>query len=71
VEGPALLVTNKTLRHANIVHPMSQRRDMGHPVICGWSDLGHPPIIVDQQRLGGNLRSTVAMHSTEPGFSSR
>jgi len=38
-----LLVTNKTLRHANIVHPMSQKRDMGHPFICGWSDLGHPP----------------------------
>src|ERR1035438_213784 len=45
VEGPALLVTNKTLRHANIVHPMSQKRDMGHPLICGWSDLGHLPAL--------------------------
>jgi hypothetical protein len=43
VEGPALLVTNKTLRHANIVHPMSQKRDMGHPLICRWSNLGHLP----------------------------
>jgi hypothetical protein len=29
------LITNKPLRHANILHPMSQKRDMGHPIIQG------------------------------------
>jgi hypothetical protein len=23
--------------------PRSQKRDLGHPIIFGWSDLGHPP----------------------------
>lgn len=31
VETAALLITNKPLRHASILHPMSQKRDMGHP----------------------------------------
>ena len=24
--------------------PMSEKRDMGHPFICGWSDVGHRPV---------------------------
>ena len=24
--------------------PMSQKRDMGHPFFCGWSDVGHRPV---------------------------
>ena len=27
---------------------MSQNRDMGHPIIFGWSDLGHPPGLRDR-----------------------
>jgi len=30
VETAGLLVTNQALRHANILHPVSQKPDMGH-----------------------------------------
>jgi hypothetical protein len=43
VEAPASLVANKPLRHANILHPMSQNRDMGHPFPLRLADPGHPP----------------------------
>ena len=31
--------------------PRSQGRDLGHPFIFGWSDMGHPP--VGQAGAGG------------------
>jgi len=43
VKAAGLPITYLAFRHPNILHPMSQTRDMGHPFISGWSDLGHPP----------------------------
>jgi hypothetical protein len=34
----------------DLLHPMSQNRDMGHPVSCGWSDVCHPPVIEREAR---------------------
>jgi hypothetical protein len=42
VKTSALLITDKSLRHPNILHPRSLR-DLGHPIIYGWSDLDDPP----------------------------
>ena len=33
VQAAALLVTNESLCHAHIAHPMSQNRDIVHPAI--------------------------------------
>ena len=46
MHAAGLLVTNKALRHADILHPRSQNRDLGHPrffVVLKFRDLGHPP----------------------------
>ena len=46
VETTALLIADQALRHANIVHPRSQKRDLGHPFFLDWTDVGHPPIMM-------------------------
>jgi|ERR1035441_5762170 hypothetical protein len=40
---------------------MSQNRDMGHPFICGWSDVGHPP--------GLDLYGTMYIHGVRDSLS--
>jgi hypothetical protein len=56
VKTAALLITNKPLRHPNVLNPMSQNRvgalGAGHPIILEYSDLGHPPSSQTISRAG-------------------
>ncbi len=73
VKAAALLITNKPLRHPNIVHPwgLSGKRKAGHGGLCyprsQNRDLGHPAFVVVFASPGARGTRLSQVSESRPG----